>query len=85
MEETFGINNVALVDGQPRALGLRELLEIYVGHRLEVVRRRTEFRRRKRAERLHLVDGLLIALLEHRRGDPGHPVLATTRRRRGSG
>ena len=63
MEETFGINNVALVDGQPRVLGLRELLEIYVAHRLEVVRRRTEYRRRKRSERLHLVDGLLIALL----------------------
>ncbi len=63
MEETFGINNVALVDGQPRVLGLRELLEIYVAHRLEVTRRRTEYRRRKRAERLHLVDGLLIALL----------------------
>ena len=63
MEDTFGINNVALVDGQPRVLGLRELLEIYVGHRLEVVRRRSEFRRRGREERLHLVDGLLIALL----------------------
>jgi DNA gyrase subunit A len=63
MEETFGINNVALVDGQPRVLGLRELLEIYVAHRLEVTRRRTEYRRRKRADRLHLVDGLLIALL----------------------
>jgi len=63
MEETFGINNVALLDGQPRVLGLRELLEIYVAHRLEVVRRRTEYRRRKRLERLHLVDGLLIALL----------------------
>jgi DNA gyrase subunit A len=63
MEETFGINNVALVDGQPRVLGLRELLSIYVDHRLEVIRRRTEFRRRKRADRLHLVDGLLIALL----------------------
>ena len=63
MEETFGINNVALVDGQPRVLGLRELLEIYVAHRLEVVRRRTEYRRRRRSERLHLVDGLLIALL----------------------
>ncbi len=63
MEETFGINNVALVDGQPRVLGLRELLEIYVAHRLDVVRRRTEFRRRKRLERLHLVDGLLVALL----------------------
>jgi DNA gyrase subunit A len=63
MEETFGINNVALVDGQPRVLGLRELLEIFVAHRLEVTRRRTEYRRRKRAERLHLVDGLIVALL----------------------
>jgi DNA gyrase subunit A len=63
MEETFGINNVALVDGQPRLLGLRELLQIYVDHRIEVIRRRTEFRRRKRQDRLHLVDGLMIALL----------------------
>ncbi|MEO3873081.1 DNA topoisomerase IV subunit A [Nonomuraea sp. B12E4] len=63
MEETFGINNVALVDGEPRTLGLREMLQVYVDHRLEVVRRRTEFRRRKREERLHLVDGLIIALL----------------------
>jgi DNA gyrase subunit A len=63
MEETFGINNVALVDGQPQVLGLRELLQIYVDHRIEVTRRRSEFRRRKRADRLHLVDGLLIALL----------------------
>src|ERR1700727_1044080 len=63
MEETFGINNVALVDGQPRVLGLRELLEIYVAHWREVLRRRSEFRRRGREERLHLVDGLIIALL----------------------
>jgi DNA gyrase subunit A len=63
MEDTFGINNVALVDGQPRVLGLRELLRIYVNHRLEVVRRRTAFRRSKREDRLHLVDGLVIALL----------------------
>jgi DNA gyrase subunit A len=63
MEDTFGINNVALVDGQPRVLGLRELLQIFVDHRIEVVRRRSEFRRRKRSERLHLVDGLVIALL----------------------
>jgi DNA gyrase subunit A len=63
MEETFGINNVALLDGQPRVLGLRELLQIYVDHRIEVVRRRTAFRRAKRASRLHLVDGLVIALL----------------------
>jgi DNA gyrase subunit A len=63
MEETFGINNVALLDGQPRVLGLKELLSIYVDHRLEVTRRRSEYRRRKRNERLHLVDGILIALL----------------------
>ena len=63
MEETFGINNVALVDGQPQTLGLRELLSIYIEHRLDVTRRRSEFRRRKRQDRLHLVDGILIALL----------------------
>src|SRR6185503_3477073 len=63
MEETFGINNVALVDGQPRLLGLRELLQIYVDHRIDVVRRRTEFRRTRRQDRLHLIDGLIIALL----------------------
>ncbi|GAA4628506.1 DNA topoisomerase IV subunit A [Actinoallomurus vinaceus] len=63
MEETFGINNVALVDGQPRTLGLRELLQVYVDHRIEVVRRRSMFRRTKREDRLHLVDGLMIALL----------------------
>ena len=47
MEDTFGINNVALVDGQPRTLGLKELLGIYVEHRVDVVRRRSEFRRRQ--------------------------------------
>jgi DNA gyrase subunit A len=48
MEDSFGINNVALVDGQPRTLGLKELLRTYVDFRIEVVRRRTEFRLRKR-------------------------------------
>lgn len=64
MEESFGINNVALVDGQPLTLGLKELLEVYVDHRFEVVRRRSEFRRTKRRDRLHLVDGLLVALID---------------------
>ncbi|MFD5101285.1 DNA gyrase/topoisomerase IV subunit A [Streptomyces albidochromogenes] len=64
MEETFGINNVALVDGQPLTLGLKELLEVYLDHRFEVVRRRSEFRRTKRRDRLHLVLGLLVALLD---------------------
>ncbi|GII79849.1 DNA topoisomerase (ATP-hydrolyzing) [Sphaerisporangium rufum] len=63
MEESFGINNVALVDGQPRTLGLKELLQVYVDHRIEVVRRRSSYRRRRREERLHLVDGLIVALL----------------------
>ncbi len=63
MEETFGINNVALVDGQPRTLGLRDLLQVYIDHRIDVVRRRSLFRRKKREDRLHLVDGLLVALL----------------------
>jgi DNA gyrase subunit A len=64
MEESFGINNVALVDGQPLTLGLKELLEVYLDHRFSVVRRRSEFRRTKRRDRLHLVEGLLVALLD---------------------
>ncbi len=64
MEESFGVNNVALVDGQPLTLGLKELLEVYVDHRFDVVRRRSEFRRGKRRDRLHLVDGLLVALVD---------------------
>ncbi|MEV7469032.1 DNA topoisomerase IV subunit A [Streptomyces kronopolitis] len=64
MEESFGINNVALVDGQPLTLGLKELLEVYVDHRFTVVRRRSEFRRGKRRDRLHLVEGLLTALVD---------------------
>lgn len=64
MEESFGINNVALVDGQPLTLGLKELLEVYLDHRFTVVRRRSEFRRTKRRDRLHLVEGLLVALID---------------------
>jgi DNA gyrase subunit A len=64
MEESFGINAVALVDGQPRTLGLRELLQVYLDHRYDVVRRRSAFRRTKAADRLHLVEGLLTAILD---------------------
>jgi DNA gyrase subunit A len=63
LEDSFAINAVALVDGQPLTLGLKELLQVYLEHRFEVVRRRSEFRRQKATDRLHLVDGLLIALL----------------------
>ncbi|GEA85213.1 MAG: DNA topoisomerase IV subunit A [Cellulomonas sp.] len=64
LEDSFSINNVALVEGQPRTLGLRELLVVWVDHRLSVVRRRSQFRLDKRLERLHLVEGLLIAILD---------------------
>src|SRR6476659_7905577 len=64
MEDSFSINNVALVDGQPRTLGLKDLLRVYVDFRTDVVRRRSAFRLRKREERLHLVEGLLIAILD---------------------
>ncbi len=64
LEESFGINNVCLVEGQPRTLGLRELLTVYLSHRIDVVRRRTVFQLRKAKDRLHLVEGLLIAILD---------------------
>ena len=64
LEESFAINNVALVDGQPRTLGLRELLQVWVDHRVTVVRRRSAFRLARRQERLHLVEGLLVAILD---------------------
>ncbi|MDO8107928.1 DNA topoisomerase IV subunit A [Isoptericola sp. b441] len=64
MEDSFGINNVALVDGQPRTMGLRELLAVWVEHRLSVVRRRSQYRLDRRRERLHLVEGLLIAIVD---------------------
>ena len=64
LEESFGINAVALVDGQPRTLGLKEMLEVFLAHRFEVVRRRSTYRRGKAADRLHLVDGLLLAIID---------------------
>ena len=64
MEESFNINNVALVEGQPRTLGLKELLKVYVDFRTDVVRRRTAYRLARREERLHLVEGLLVAILD---------------------
>ncbi len=64
MEDSFGINNVALVAGQPQTLGLKELLRCFVDFRIDVVRRRTEYRLGKRRDRLHLVEGLLIAIVD---------------------
>ncbi len=64
LEQSFGVNNLVLVDGQPQTLGLKALLEVFLSHRYEVVTRRSAYRKRRREERLHLVDGLLVALLD---------------------
>ena len=63
MEDSFGINNVALVEGQPQTLGLRDLLGVYLAHRVIVIRRRSENRLGKRQARLHLVEGMLLAIV----------------------
>ena len=62
MQSTFGINMVALVDGVPRTLSLKELIEHYVGHQREVVIRRTQHELRQAEARAHILEGLLIAL-----------------------
>jgi len=64
LEDSFNINNVALVNGGPQTLGLRDLLRVYVDHRLDVVTRRSRYRLARRLERLHLVEGLLVAILD---------------------
>lgn len=64
LEDSFSINNVALVNGGPQTLGLRELLQVYIDHRIQVVTRRSSYRLARRQERLHLVEGLLIAILD---------------------
>jgi DNA gyrase subunit A len=64
LEDSFSINSVALVKGQPQTLGLREMLRVFLDHRISVITRRSEFRLKKRRERLHLVEGLLIAILD---------------------
>ncbi|MCI1834810.1 MAG: DNA topoisomerase 4 subunit A, partial [Bifidobacterium tibiigranuli] len=64
LQDNFSINNVALVDGRPHTMGLKEMLEVWVGHRRAVIRRRSEYRRRKAQERLHLVEGLLLAMID---------------------
>jgi DNA gyrase subunit A len=62
LQTVFGINTVALVDGQPRILNLKDMLEAFVRHRREVVTRRTIFELRKARERGHILEGLTVAL-----------------------
>ena len=62
LEDTFGVNAVALVDGVPRTLNIAEMIGYYVDHQLEVIERRSIFRLKKAEARAHIVQGLLIAL-----------------------
>lgn len=64
LEESFAINSVALVEGQPMTLGLKDLLRVYLDHRITVITRRSEFRLVQRRRRLHLVKGLLVAITD---------------------
>ena len=62
LQDTFGMNMVALVDGQPRLLNLRQMLDCFLSHRREVITRRTVFELRKARERAHIQEGLAVAL-----------------------
>ena len=64
LQDNFTINNVALVNGRPHTMGLKEMLQVWVDHRRVAIRRRSEFRRKKALERLHLVEGLLLAMVD---------------------
>lgn len=64
LQDNFTINNVALVNGRPHTMGLKEMLQVWVDHRRVVIRRRSEFRRKKALEWLHLVEGLLLAMVD---------------------
>jgi DNA gyrase subunit A len=62
LQSTFSIINLAIVDGQPRTLGFKQMLECYRDHRTDVIRRRTRYLLRKAEERLHILDGLRLAV-----------------------
>jgi DNA gyrase subunit A len=64
LEDGFSINNVALVSGKPETLGLVDMLRVYIAHRLQVVTRRSRYRLDRKTERLHLVEGLIRAIVD---------------------
>jgi DNA gyrase subunit A len=84
LQDTFGINMVALVDGQPRLCNLKQLVEIFLEHRREVVTRRTVFELKKARQRGHLLEGLAVALanidefIEIIKTSPTPPVAKTS-------
>ncbi|MCI1935463.1 MAG: DNA topoisomerase IV subunit A [Bifidobacteriaceae bacterium] len=64
LQDSYTINNVALVNGRPHTMGLKQLLRVWIDHRREVITSRSEYRRTKAQERLHLVEGLLLAMID---------------------
>jgi len=64
LQDTFSIINIALVNRQPRTLGLKDMIQLYIDHRVEVIRRRTEFRLKKARQRAHILEGLILALAD---------------------
>ncbi|MEI8195687.1 MAG: DNA gyrase subunit A [Phycisphaerae bacterium] len=64
LQDTFSIINIALVNRQPRTLGIKELIELFIEHRIEVIRRRTQFRLKKARQRAHILEGLILALAD---------------------
>ncbi len=61
MQSSFSVNNIALVNGRPQLLNLKQILQHFIDHRYEVVRRRSEYQRRKAQARVHIIEGLIIA------------------------
>src|SRR4051812_27896394 len=64
LQDTFSIINIALVNRQPRTLGLKDMVQLYINHRIEVIRRRTIFRLKKARQRAHILEGLILALAD---------------------
>ena len=62
LQDTFSVNSVALVDGVPKVLSVPELINYYISHQIDVIQRRTKYRLEKAENRLHIVEGLLLAL-----------------------
>ena len=62
LQDTFSVNSVALVDGVPKVLSVPELIQYYIDHQIDVIQRRTQHRLEKAENRLHIVEGLLLAL-----------------------
>ena len=81
MQSSFAVNMLALVDGQPRTMGLKKMLEAYIDHRRDVIRRRTEFDLEKAREREHILQGYLIALKDLDEIIAAHPRRRLRRRR----